>query len=308
MGRPAVRSVRDEICGGHDLGRALGHGLHGHPGRAGRLLVTHLVALRFGIASLAFLVVWLARGRPLPAPEDLPPILGAGVIAASFYPLLLSFGESTVPSGTASLLVSLSPIFTALLAAVTLSERLTVSGWLGAAVCFAGVLLISSAHERGGGAGLGTAAVLLAAALQGVQFVLSRSALRRMPAIDFAIFLTWAGTALDVPLFRGLFDAVRHAPLAATLSVVYLGLLSSTVAMITWSYALRQLSAPVASAFLYLVPPVTLIVSWIWLGEVPSAMTLIGGAITIGGVIVVQRFGRVPAAPVPVALPVRRGS
>jgi drug/metabolite transporter (DMT)-like permease len=169
------------------------------------------------------------------------------------------------------------------------------------------VLLISSSQQRGG-AGLGTLAVVAAAALQGVQFVVSRSALRRMHPIDFTIFIIWAGTIVDLPLARGLAGAFARAPLPATLSILYLGLLSSTVAMMTWSYALQHLTAPRAAAFLYLVPPVTLVVSWIWLGEVPQVTTLIGGAITVGGVVVVQRFGRATMAPVPIALAARRGS
>src|ERR1041385_4879691 len=96
--------------------------------------VGHLVLLRFLTASAILFVVWLLRGRPLPALADLPLIVFVGVIVTCIYPLLLGFGELSVDAGTASILVNLSPIFTALLAALFLRERITATGSIGIAI------------------------------------------------------------------------------------------------------------------------------------------------------------------------------
>ena len=45
-------------------------------------------------------------------------------------------------------------------------------------------------------------------------------------------------------------------------------------------------------SFLYLVPACALVLSWIWLGELPSALSLLGGAVSLIGVIVVSRYGK----------------
>ncbi|HKO58983.1 MAG TPA: DMT family transporter, partial [Thermoanaerobaculia bacterium] len=103
----------------------------------------HLVLLRFAMASVLLLVVWFLRGRPLPARRDLPPIIILGLLAMTVYPLALSYGEQTVDAGTASILVNLSPIFTAILAALFLGERLPPLGWTGIAVAFAGAAMVA---------------------------------------------------------------------------------------------------------------------------------------------------------------------
>src|SRR5213076_2432623 len=94
----------------------------------------HLVLLRFASASIVAVALWLARGRPIPRRADLPAIAAVGLLAMTIYPAALSFGEKSVPAGTASILVNLSPIFTAILATLFLGERLNVIGWTGIAV------------------------------------------------------------------------------------------------------------------------------------------------------------------------------
>src|SRR5215212_5656851 len=141
----------------------------------------HLVLLRFGSASLVAAVLWLLRGRVLPRRADLPAIAGVGLLAMTIYPVLLSFGEKSVPAGTASILVNLSPLFTAIFATLLLSERLSVVGWMGIGVGFLGAAMVS-----GAGARLeltaGVIAVLISALVQGAQFVAMKPLLRRYDA------------------------------------------------------------------------------------------------------------------------------
>ena len=66
-----------------------------------------------------------ARGVRLPARRDVPAIAAVGFAGMTAYQLLLNAGERTVPAGTASLLVNLSPVFTAVAASVLLDERMT---------------------------------------------------------------------------------------------------------------------------------------------------------------------------------------
>ncbi|GAP64831.1 hypothetical protein MBSD_n0113 [Mizugakiibacter sediminis] len=54
------------------------------------------------------------------------------------------------------------------------------------------------------------------------------------------------------------------------------------------------------SSFIYLSPPIALLIGWLWLGERPDALTLLGGAITVGGVVLANaRRGAAPAARTP---------
>src|SRR5262245_25204721 len=84
-----------------------------------------LSVLRLLVASLALAVVAPRFGLRLPRRRDVPAFVAAGALGMSAYQLLLNSGELTVTAGTASLLVSMGPIFVAVLAAGFLGERLT---------------------------------------------------------------------------------------------------------------------------------------------------------------------------------------
>jgi drug/metabolite transporter (DMT)-like permease len=87
-------------------------------------------------------------------------------------------------------------------------------------------------------------------------------------------------------------DALRSladAPSSAIAAAVYLGLLPSALGFVVWGYAVARLSLAVSTAALYLVPPVALVVAFVWLGEIPRLVELVGGLITIVGVLVINR-------------------
>ena len=83
--------------------------------------------------------------------------------------------------------------------------------------------------------------------------------------------------------------------MAATLAVVYLGIFPAAIAYVLWNYALSRMPATLLSSFLYLSPVIASFIAWVWLGEVPALLTILGGAIAIVGVILVQTKGHRPA-------------
>jgi drug/metabolite transporter (DMT)-like permease len=83
-----------------------------------------------------------------------------------------------------------------------------------------------------------------------------------------------------------------HAPPAAFACAAYLGLLPSALGFVIWAYAVARLPLAVSTAALYLVPPVALIVSFVWLAEMPRPIALAGGAISVAGVILISRHQR----------------
>jgi len=254
-----------------------------------------LALLRFGTASMVLALYAFAKRMRLPERSELPLIGLTGFLGISVYHVALNFGEVTVQAGAASLLISAAPVFTALLSVAVLKERLTMLGWLGILLAFAGVALIALSGGRGLHFTPGALLILLAATVAAIYSILSKKLLRRHAALAFTCYSIWAGT---LPLLVFLPGLLRRLPVAApqaTFAVIYLGIFPAAIAYVLWNYALARMPASLLSSFLYLSPVLASLIAWLWLGEVPALLTLVGGAIAILGVILVQTKGHAKA-------------
>lgn len=251
-----------------------------------------LALLRFGTASTALGIFAAATRMRLPDRADLPRIGLAGFLGISVYHVALNFGEVTVNAGAASMLISAGPVFTALLSALFLNERLTGLGWSGIFLAFAGVSLIALSSGKGLRFTPGALLILLSAAVAAVYSILSKQSLRRYRAIEFTCYSIWAGTLPMLVFLPSLIHRVPVAAPAATFAVVYLGLFPAATAYVLWNYALSRMPASLLSSFLYLSPVIACFIAWIWLREVPTVLTMAGGAVAILGVILVQTKGQ----------------
>lgn len=261
----------------------------------------HLALLRFLVAS-AVLAPWAVASRiGLPALRDVPAVLAGGFLGFTVYHVGLSYGEVTVSAGQASVLVATAPVFTALIAWAFAEERVARVGWAGIAVGFAGTALVSLGGEDpvAGAAGVaffgvspGAPAILLAAFSESAYFVFQRSYLERYGSVRFTAYAIWAGTLFMLPLWPGLPNAVAHAPVGASLSVLYLGAFPSVVAYAALAHGFSRLPASRAASFLYLTPVLAFAIGFVWLGEVPAPLSLAGGTVTLLGVVLVNAKDR----------------
>ena len=257
----------------------------------------HLSLFRFGIASVLLAIYAAFAGVRMPERRDWLWLTLTGAIGITFYNIILNYGLQTVPAATGSFVISTTPIWTALLAVITLGERLTLWGWAGILISFAGIALIS--RERGNGLHFSSGAliILVGAISYGVYLVLQKRFLRRYTPFELTCYAFWAGTLLMVPFAPGLLGEIRGAPRDATWSVVYLGIFPAALANWAWAYAMSRAGAARVSSYLYLMPVVTVAIGWAWLGEVPTALELTGGLIALGGVVIMHRWGHAQAQP-----------
>lgn len=277
------------------------------------LSAPHLTLARHVAASLAFLVLMVAMRRPLlPAARDVPALLGLGFLGIFVYHLALNTGEQRVSAGATSLIVATAPLLTAVVATALGRERLPLAGWLGSALGFAGVALIVLGEPGGGGStaaasgGPGAAGgsaiepfagfVLVSAVAAAFFAVLQRPLLARYRPVDLMAFATWAGTLPMLAFLPGFGGAVAAAGTAPLASAALLGVFPSALAYTLFAIALARAPATVVTPYLYLVPVFALILSWWWLGEVPTWVTAVGGAVVVVALAVVHASRRRAAA------------
>lgn len=247
-----------------------------------------LALLRFLVSSIILAVYAVLTQMPLPQKSDWGAIAVIGFLGITAYHLLLNYGELSITAGAASLLVNTSPIFTALFSMAFLRERLSVKKWIGIAISFTGVVIITGIKEPGLNFDLGSLLIIFAAVCISVYMIIQKPYLKKYTALQLTTYTIWIGTAFLLPFLPSLVKTLSTAPINATVAGVYLGIFPSAIAYTTWAYILAQIPASRAATLLYLVPVLAIFVAWVWLQEVPTINSLIGGAIVLSGVVLVN--------------------
>lgn len=247
-----------------------------------------LTLARLLVASIALAAIAPMRKVRLPVRADVPRLIVVALTGMTGYQFLLNSGERTVDAGTANLLVNMSPIFAAVLAWVLLASKPTKRVWAGLGLGFTGATAIALA--QGGGVRLSVDAllVLTAALFQATFFVLQKPLLRRYTAFEVTCYATWIAAISALPATVHVVRDAVTVNTAALISVAFLGVGSSAIAYVTWAYVLGRIDVATASNTLYLAPLLTIIIGWAFIGETPSTITLVGGAIILAGVAIAR--------------------
>jgi len=257
----------------------------------------NLAVLRFLVASAVIAVYAAVAHFRRPATRDLPGLIASGAIGISFYNLALNYGETRVTAGAASLLIASVPIWTALAARFWLQEKLNAFGWAGVFLSFGGVALIASGEGEGIRLSAQALVILAAAITSAAYMILQKHYLERYTALEFTAYSIWSGTLLMLPFAGGFLHAMRAAPVPATTAVVYLGVFPGALAYVAWAYVLSHGAAGRTTTLLYMIPVLAIGIAWLWLREVPKPISLVGGAIALAGVLLVNTMGKEKAMP-----------
>jgi drug/metabolite transporter (DMT)-like permease len=251
----------------------------------------HLALYRFLVASLVLAVYALITRMRLPEPRDIPVILLSGCIGFTVYHAAINYGEITVTAGATSFLISMSPIFTAILAAVFLGERLTPNAWAGMVIGFLGTALIAFGESGELHFSPGALIVLVATLSFSVFLALQKPLLAKYKPFDLTTYSIWGGTLFLLVFLPGFRQAFGTAPLQAHLTVIYMGVFPTAVAYAAWSFFMSKMPASRASGFLYITPILSTLIAAIWIGEIPSLLSLAGGTITLAGLVLAGSRG-----------------
>lgn len=248
----------------------------------------NLSALRLIIGSLLLCVIGIIKKVPLPLLKDIPFILLLGFCGFTVYHTSLSIGEYYVSAGIASLLVTTTPIFSALLAIFFLREKFSKLAWMGSIIAFLGVALISLGSEGNiTVVVIGVILILFASLGESIYFVFQKRYLDKYGFIPFTIYTIVSGAIFMLLFLPGSYNEVQTASTTSLLAVLYLGIFPTVIPYFALAFTIQKIGVSDATISLYLTPVVSILLSYLLLGEIPTLIVIGGGIITLIGVSIV---------------------
>jgi drug/metabolite transporter (DMT)-like permease len=251
------------------------------------------------IAGAILVPWWLLRGRGDSTSARRRFSTRHGLVAAAggvFFALDLALWNSSVlrtQAAVASVLGNNTPFFVGMMSWLVFHRRPRASFWIGLGLALAGCLMIIGADLRHGGGGAGNLTGDVMALVASVFFAAYLVTTERIrPKMDTLTFSTLAIAGSIATLFvlcLALRIPLSGYPPRAWLAIAGLGIISQLVAYFALVYALGHLPATITSVGLLAQVPSTALLAMLLLGEPLTALQLLGGAIVLAGIYVVNR-------------------
>jgi drug/metabolite transporter (DMT)-like permease len=212
-----------------------------------------------------------------------------------------------VPSSLTALLISMTPIWMALLNWVRpRGSRPSVPVITGLLLGFGGVALLISPQLQGGMHGASVAGFLiipLAALSWAIGSIYARTAaVPASPLMGTAIEMLLGGALLSVTgLATGEVGAIHPQAITGVslLALLYLIIFGSLVAFTAYVWLLRNTPLAIAATYAYVNPVVAVFLGWALAGEQLTLLTLASAAVIIAAVVIITTFRQEAPAPAP---------
>ncbi len=245
---------------------------------------TSLMLLRYFIGSVILLMFNVLKKSRLPELKDLPLITLSGFLGIFCYTYLFNTASINVSSGVSSFIISSAPIFTLILSLYILKEKPTKNNVIGLSVSFFGLLAISISELFTSNFTTEVLFLICCAILTSIYNILQRKILAKYTALEGVTYTIVAATIFMLIFTPELIQNIKSAPPETTLAIVYLGVFPAAAAYYLWNLALSLTdNTSKVTVFLYGTPFVSIIIAFLWLGEVISFSSLFGGLLIIVG-------------------------
>lgn len=253
-----------------------------------------ILFIRFAIGYLALCLFYPKKLKPLHKKDEFL-FMGAGLCGVTLYFLCENIALNITLASNVGVIVSIAPIFTAILAHIFLDEEsLKPTFFLGFVTAIAGIILISfNTATKLQVNPLGDFLAILAAMLWGGYSIFTKkisnlgySTIGATKRIFFYGILFMLPALLLMPVSFNLMALTNPLNL---LNILFLGLGASAICYVTWNLAAKHLGAVRVSVYIYIIPVVTVVTSSVILNEKVSLLSILGTMLTILGLLLSEK-------------------
>ncbi len=254
------------------------------------LSVSHVILLRFVLASVALLPVLIKYRSQIPV-RELPLLFLTGFVAVPVSFLAQFHGLALTTVTRASLIVGAAPPLMALAGMIFFGERPSLRIWAAVAVSLTGIVAISG-FPGAGGSWIGDGLVFLSIVTSVAWVIMVKRISQRLTSLVATGTTIVFGTLTLIP-FTIAGDGFPRLDLSPDvwLSVLVLGALCTALAFVLWNWGLERYPASRAGVFLNIEPAVGALLGISLWGNSFGAGTALGGALIIGAALLVPDAG-----------------
>jgi drug/metabolite transporter (DMT)-like permease len=252
-----------------------------------------LVSLRLLLGALTLLIVLVLRGFPRIPRTQFTQVLGVGFIGYGISLSLQFLGTKLSTAANGSLVTSATPAFVLVFATMLLKEKITVLRLAALILATLGVVAVIDPRsaQLNPALFLGNILLLGAAITWALYSVLVRKATQNLDVLPFSLIAFVGGLPMAVPV--GAWElktlGVGQINLGVVGGVLFLGVISTALAMVLWNTAFAYVDASLASLTFFAQPLVGTFLGWLFLGEEITPPFLLGGLLIGLGLVISSR-------------------
>ena len=253
-----------------------------------------LVSLRLILGALTLvLVLWMRGFFPTISRKQVWQVLGVGLVGYGVSLSLQFLGTKLSTAANGSLVTSATSALVLIFAAILLKEKITALRLIALFLATLGVVAVIDPRSAQLNPDLFLGNILLigAAVTWALYSVLVRKTTQNLDVIPFSLIAFLGGLPIVMP--AGAWElktmGVGEISLGAVGGVLFLGIISTALAMVLWNNAFALMDASLASLTFFAQPVVGTVLGWLFLGERITPLFLFGGFLIGLGLVISSR-------------------
>lgn len=253
-----------------------------------------LIRFAFALALLVSYTSLTGEGFKVQS-HHLGRILVLGILGVGIYNIIWTHGIHKTSAANAALLISTSPIFSGIYSALRKEEAVDLRRWVGTLVAFLGIFFIIKgapgvAFRYGSNSFVGDLLIILGAILVALYSIVAKPLLEYYSSAKLTTFAMAGGLLVISPysIISNGIPILTKFTWQTWLGFSYVILLGTVVAFVLWFKGVKLTSPLKALVYHYLIPVVSMILGFVFLGEKIYGGQIVGAILVFSGLLVVN--------------------